>query len=117
MWAVWSIACSEPGELPPPQGSLDDLARVAPLGEWVQDCDLPPGCDDGGLPADRCVADPAPFTVTLLDGEVVSLTVDLAIAASLGLADGTWWTAWSDGVSCARVTTSFELGEPGEVTP
>jgi hypothetical protein len=35
--------------------------------------------------------------------------------AELGLADGVWWTAWSDGISCARVVAVFTIG--GEVAP
>lgn len=69
-----------------------------------------------GLAADRCVADPGPFSVTFLDGEAVAISVDRAAVDALGLAEGTWWTAWSDGISCERVVASFEGTAPG-VTP
>jgi hypothetical protein len=52
----------------------------------------------------------------VLDGEVVSVTVDEATVSALGLAPGAWWAAWSDGVSCERVVATFVVAEP-EVTP
>jgi hypothetical protein len=46
----------------------------------------------------------------------VAISVDRAAVDALGLAEGTWWTAWSDGISCERVVASFEATAPG-VTP
>lgn len=102
--------------MPPPATSAASEAREASPGVWVQDCDPPPGCPDDGLTPDRCVADPAPFSVTFLDGEAVAISVDRAAVDALGLGDGTWWTAWSDGVSCERVVATFEGTDPA-VTP
>lgn len=68
-------------------------------------------------PVDRCLLDPEPFAPVVVDGEVVAASVDLDAALALGLADGQWWTAWSDGISCDRVTVSFVLGDAAEVAP
>lgn len=50
-----------------------------------------------------------------MEEEVVSVTVDEAAIAALGLSPGTWWTAWSDGVSCERAVATFVVAD--EVTP
>ncbi len=78
----------------------------------MQDCEPPPGCPDDGFDPARCVDVPDPFTATLVDGEAVAIAVDDDLVAALGLAEGAWWTAWSDGASCARVVASFTVEAP-----
>jgi len=106
-----------PRHFAPPALPAGSLERVeVPDSAWSQGCTSPPGCPDAGLDASRCLTDPSPFTPTVLDGEVVSVTVDEATVSALGLAPGAWWAAWSDGVSCERVVATFVVAEP-EVTP
>lgn len=70
---------------------------------------MPPGCDPGTLSADLCTLESTPFVPTFADGEVVGVAVDLEAALALGFAPGTWWTAFSDGISCERVVASFTI--------
>ena len=100
--------------MPPPASREAALERVSAPGVWEQDCDAPPGCDPGTLPADRCTLETAPFEPIFADGEVIGVTVDQGAAEALGFAAGTWWTAWSDGISCERVVATFTIEE---VTP
>ncbi len=79
---------------------------------WEQDCDPPPGCDPGELTEDWCTLDPAPFSPIFADGEVIGVTVDQAVVGGMGLPPGTWWTAWSDGISCERVVATFTIDPP-----
>lgn len=108
-------ACGDGQRLPPPTNPPGGLSRTAPAGTWEQDCGRPPGCPDDGLDPAWCLTDPSPFRPTWMEEEVVSVTVDEAAIAALGLSPGTWWTAWSDGVSCERAVAMFVVAD--EVTP
>jgi hypothetical protein len=106
------------GSPPAEERSIAQAAQAdtaAPLPVPVQSCTLPAGCPPDGLDAARCTTDPAPFVPTLVENEVVAISVDPLAIPGLGLAAGDWWTAWNDGVSCTRTVAWFTVD--AEVAP
>lgn len=117
---MWFWALSACGHQDAPEaGSAVAFERISAPGVWEQECEAAPGCAPGDLPMDRCTLEASPFAPVFADGEVIAVTVDPTAAAALGFAPGTWWTAWSDGISCERVVATFTVEEPqlAAVTP
>ena len=109
-FAFCAFACGAPVEhavLPPTSAFMLAMEGPPP----VPSCSpAPADCAPTDLDPARCVEDPTPFEVTVLDDYIVDIYVHSDIVAGLGLAPGRWWTSFADPLGgCDIRVVEFEV--------
>ncbi len=116
-------ACTEPlNALPavPSQAARVEVQAEPGLGvdvpTPVPTCSpAPVECGQEALDPARCVTDPSPFVVTVIDGFIADVHVDQAILGELALAEGAWWAAFPDPMGgCEWRVVQFEIAGQGD---